>query len=121
MKLIICQGEENQAVAGSSPYLAYCPTYGEKGLLLCTVGFQTPGQERGNIVYVNDDLGNQHAWRPYFLPVEYKNPRGGYSRAVFVTADGENVYFANDIPDENSEMGYHKMVLLRMQAKHISY
>ncbi|MBE5786978.1 MAG: exo-alpha-sialidase [Clostridiales bacterium] len=103
----------NKAVPGSCPYLCYLPNYGEKGLILMTSGFQTPSVSRGNIVYVNDNLGDANSWKTWYQPINYKNPNGGYSRAIFAAQDGKTAYFVNNIPDENSEDGYYKMIFLR--------
>ena len=101
------------AVPGSAPYLAYLPNYGENGLLLMTAVFQTPGQSKGNIVYYNDNLGAEDSWKIWFQPKNYRNPNGGYSRAIFTAADGLTAYFVNNIPDDQSEEGYYKMIFLR--------
>ena len=102
------------AVPGSAPYVAYVPGYGTDGLLLVTSVFQTPAQSRGNIVYVNDRLGDPCAWRAWFLPHEYANSIGGYSHAVFAAQDGLTAYFVNNIPDPAAaEEGYTKMILSR--------
>ena len=101
------------AVPGSAPYLAYLPNYGENGLLLMTAVFQTPGQSKGNIVYYNDNLGAEDSWKIWFQPKNYRTPNGGYSRAIFTAADGLTAYFVNNIPDDQSEEGYYKMIFLR--------
>ncbi len=119
VKMVVKEGSIT-AIPGSCPYLAYCPDYGEKGLLLCTSGFQSPGTSKGNIVYVNDNLGDPDSWRAYYQPIRFRNPQGGYSRAIFVSADGHTVYFANNIPDEKSEQGFYKMILPRIDASGIT-
>lgn len=102
------------AVPGSAPYVAYVPGYGEKGLLLVTSVFQTPGQSKGNIVYINDQMGDPAAWKAWFLPKNYRNSVGGYSHAIFAAADGRTAYFVNNIPDSNAtENGYAKMIFVR--------
>lgn len=100
------------AVPGSSPYIAYVPGYGENGLLLLTSAFQTPGQSKGNIIYINDQLGAEDAWQAWFLPKRYRRV-GGYSHAIFPAADGRTAYFVNNIPDPNSEKGYTQMIFVR--------
>lgn len=107
------------AVPGSAPYIAYIPDHGENGLLLITSVFQVPGETRANVVYCNDCLGNEKAWRAWFQPVEYTAPKGGYSHAIFVGADGKTVYFVNNVPDANSAQGYYKMIFLRIQSSQI--
>ena len=101
------------AVPGSAPYIAYVPGYGENGLLLVTAVFQTPAQSKGNIVYVNDRMGDPDAWRAWFLPKNYRNQVGGYSHAIFVDEDGRTAYFVNNIPDTTSDKGYAKMIFVR--------
>ena len=101
------------AVPGSAPYIAYVPGYGEKGLLLVTSVFQTPSQRKGNIVYINDQMGDPAAWRAWFLPKNYRNSVGGYSHAIFPAADGQTAYFVNNIPDSDSAEGYAKMIFVR--------
>ena len=101
------------AVPGSSPYLAYVPGYGENGLLLMTSAFQTPAQSKGNVIYVNDQLGDPDAWRVWFLPKNYRNQVGGYSHATFAAADGQTAYFVNNIPDTTTDQGYAKMIFVR--------
>ena len=108
-------------VPGSCPYLAYCPDYGAKGLLLCTSGFSTPGNSKGNVVYVNDNLGDANSWKTYYQPVRFNNPSGGYSRAIFVSSDGHTIYFANNIPDPASEEGYYRMIMIRIDAHDITF
>lgn len=100
-------------VPGSSPYIAYVPGYGENGLLLLTSCFQSPGSSKGNVVYINDQLGDESAWKVWFLPKKYRGNNGGYSHATFASADGRTAYFVNDIPDTESEDGYNKMILVR--------
>lgn len=94
------------AVPGSAPYIACVPGYGERGLLLVTAVFQTPAEPRGNIVYINDNMGAEDAWRAWYLPEEYEGGTGGYSHAVVAAADGQTAYFINDIPDPDSPKGY---------------
>ena len=101
------------AVPGSAPYLAYLPNVGENGLLLMTAVFQTPGQNKGNIVYYNDNLGAEDSWKTWYLPKNYRNPDGGYSRAIFTAMDGQTAYFVNNVPDDQSEEGYYKMIFVR--------
>ncbi|MBE5785923.1 MAG: exo-alpha-sialidase [Clostridiales bacterium] len=112
---------KNGAALGSSPYIAYVPGYGENGLLLLTCGFQVPGQSRGNVVYVNDNLGDPDSWDMWYQPQNYRNPNGGYSRAIFAAADGKTAYFVNNIPDENSEEGYTKLVFMRYYFDETTY
>jgi len=100
-------------VPGSSPYLCYVPNYGDKGLILMTATFQTPGQNKGNIVYVNDNLGDKNSWRAWYLPQSYTNPNGGYSRAMFTAMDGETVYFVNNIPDPMSTEDFKQMIFVQ--------
>ena len=101
------------AIPGSAPYIAYVPGYGENGLLLVTSVFQTPSQRKGNIVYINDQMGDPDAWRAWFLPKNYRNSVGGYSHAIFPAADGQTAYFVNNIPDSASTEGYAKMIFVR--------
>lgn len=101
------------AVPGSAPYLAYLPNVGDNGLLLMTAVFQTPSQKKGNIVYYNDNMGAEDSWKTWYLPQNYRNPDGDYSRAIFTAMDGQTAYFVNNIPDANSEEGYYKMIFVR--------
>ncbi|MBQ4085265.1 MAG: exo-alpha-sialidase [Clostridia bacterium] len=94
------------AVPGSAPYIACIPGYGENGLLLVTAVFQTPAQPKGNIVYINAEMGAEDAWQAWYLPEEYSGGIGGYSHAVIASADGQTAYFVNDIPDPDSPKGY---------------
>lgn len=103
-----------KVVPGSSPYLAYVPDYGEKGLLLMTSGFQTPGDARGNVVYYNTNLGDEKSWRVWYQPVEYQTAYN-YSHGMFVAADRKTVHFINTVPDENSEEGYYKVIYMNVQ------
>lgn len=101
------------AVPGSSPYVAYVPEYGENGLILMTSCFQTPGQSKGNIIYINDQLGAEDAWQAWHLPKNYRREIGGYSHAIFTAADGRTAYFVNNVPDPDAEEGYTKMTFTR--------
>lgn len=120
-KMVVNAQTLRKAVPGSCPYLAYCPDYGENGLLLCTSGFQTPSLAKGHIVYVNDRLGAPDAWKIYEQPVEIIGSKGGYSRAIFVSANGHSIYFVNNIPDPASEEGYYRMIFLRIEAENITF
>ena len=106
-----------RAVPGSAPYIAYLPDYGKNGLLLMTAVFQTPSQNKGNIVYMNDCLGAPDAWKEWFLPKNYRRGNGGYSHAIFAAADGQTAYFVNNIPDSDSSEGFAKMIFVRYQFK----
>ncbi len=101
------------AMPGSSPYLAYVPSYGENGLLLMTACFQRPGQLEDNLLYVNDDLGDPDAWRTWTLPDSRDREKGGYSHALFIAADEQTLYFVNNVPDPDSEQGFTKMIFIR--------
>jgi len=100
------------AVPGSCPYIAYLPGAGEKGLLLMTSAFQTPYQTKGNIVYINDNLGAEDAWRAWYQPKNYRIAPKAYSRAIFPASDGITAYFVSNNPDAKSTKGFYKMVFL---------
>lgn len=121
IKMTIYAGTNKAAVPGSCPYLAYCPDYGENGLLLCTSGFQTPTSYKGHLVYVNDQLGDPSAWKEWDQPVQIRGSQGGYSRAIFVSANGHTIYFVNNVPDPASEEGYYRMIFMRIEADSIHF
>ncbi len=100
------------AVPGSAPYVAYVPDYGEHGLLLVTSTFQSPGSSKGNVIYINDQLGAEGAWKSWYLGKNYRR-YDGYSHAIFPAADGRTAYFVNNIEDSASEQGYAKMIFVR--------
>ena len=101
------------AVPSSAPYVAYVPDCGDQGLLLVTAVGIVPGRAAGNIVYINDRMGDPDAWRVWTLPGRYPDCAGGYSHGIFVSADGQTAYFVNNIPDDESEGGYAKMIFTR--------
>ncbi len=93
---------------GSAPYNAFVPGFGEKGVLVVTGCFQTPGAPStiGTYLYVSLDLGT--TWKKWRQPLPYVSGKGGYSSCMFLSSDQKTLYMTNCNLNPDSTKGYYK-------------
>lgn len=89
---------------GSSPYVAWSPVGGQCGTLIVTANHMAKGgTDTGSDWFLSFDYGKTFA--PVDNPLPYTQAghgRCGYSPSLFVTADGADVYYANNPPGTES-------------------